>query len=86
MALALLGPLLFRVNPGSCRWPAPSTRAWCDKRSLLDKLVILLRSLDITLPCDLAGEICHAPKPVIGPLFAAEHHPPLHIFMRIDDF
>ena len=45
-----------------------------DKRTLLDKLVILLHSLGITLPYYLVGDIYYAAKPVIGPLLAAGQH------------
>ena len=45
-----------------------------DKRTLLDKLVIMLRSLGISLPYYLVGDIYYATKPVIGPLRAAGQH------------
>jgi len=38
-----------------------------DKRTLLDKLVIMLRSLGIALPYYLVGDIYYAAKPVMGP-------------------
>ena len=45
-----------------------------DKRTLLDKLVIMLRSLGISLPYYLVGDIYYATKPVIGPLRSAGQH------------
>ena len=45
-----------------------------DKRTLLDKLVIMLSSLRITLPYYLVGDIYYAAKPVIGPMLKAGQH------------
>jgi hypothetical protein len=45
-----------------------------DKRTLLDKLVIMLRSLGIALPYYLVGDIYYAARTVIGPLLAAGQH------------
>lgn len=45
-----------------------------DKRTLLDKLIILLRSLRITIPYYLVGDIYYATKPVIVPLLKAGQH------------
>jgi hypothetical protein len=45
-----------------------------DKRTLLDKIVIMLGSLGITLPHYLVGDIYYAAKPVIARLRAAGQH------------
>jgi hypothetical protein len=45
-----------------------------DKRTLMDKLILLFKELGITLPCTLVGDAYYATAKVILPLLRGGHH------------